>query len=254
MSLDNTLAEPHATLGTILDDEHHWDEAEAEYRKAISLNPNYVWAHQWYSVHLAIVGRPNDGLRESLRAKQLDPLSSAMMWNLAGSYFCAGKIDEAISEYTKLLKLELGFARAYDFRGGLYSLKGLKKETLADWETYHNLTKDEYGATLNMAASEALWGSKERAVELAEDAVSLLEKAPTEFSQSVGLVWIYALLGDREKFFEWLDRAIERDEVSVVQLRYDPNVKVMREDPRYAKALKKLNLGESREIIGLWPQ
>jgi hypothetical protein len=68
------------------------------------------------------------------------------------------------------------------------------------------------------------------------------------------LVWIYALLGDREKFFEWLDRAIERDEVSVVQLRYDPNVKVMREDPRYAKALKKLNLGESREIIGLWPQ
>jgi len=52
-----------------------WQTAEKEFRRAIELNPNYATAHHWYAEHLSWQGRFDDALRESERARQLDPLS-----------------------------------------------------------------------------------------------------------------------------------------------------------------------------------
>src|SRR5262249_61572002 len=75
IALDDTLAEPHSSLGyleTLYD--WNWRDAEKEFKTAIDLSPNYANAHHWYGLHLAFAGRFDEGLKELAKAQQLDPL------------------------------------------------------------------------------------------------------------------------------------------------------------------------------------
>jgi eukaryotic-like serine/threonine-protein kinase len=76
IELDPTLAEPHAALA-VLKEQANWDwaGAEAEYRKAIELNPNDVTSHHWYANLLSELGRPKEALAENEKALALDPAS-----------------------------------------------------------------------------------------------------------------------------------------------------------------------------------
>jgi len=57
LSIDNTIAEAHTTLGAIAAwNDWNWKEAEKELKLAISLNPNYATGHQWYGEYLNIMG------------------------------------------------------------------------------------------------------------------------------------------------------------------------------------------------------
>src|SRR5262249_7330605 len=51
MDLDDTLAEPHATLGLINANEYDWKASEREYKRAIELRPSYATAHHWYAIN-----------------------------------------------------------------------------------------------------------------------------------------------------------------------------------------------------------
>ena len=52
LELDETLAEAHTSLASILDVQWDWRGAEEEFAKALRANPNYATAHHWYSIHL----------------------------------------------------------------------------------------------------------------------------------------------------------------------------------------------------------
>src|SRR6266550_1068566 len=52
LQIDDSLAEAHASLASYYHQSWRWDEAEKEFKRAISLNPNYPTAHHWYEVHL----------------------------------------------------------------------------------------------------------------------------------------------------------------------------------------------------------
>ena len=61
LQIDSSLAEPHASLGYIKL-YYDWDfpGAEQEFKKAISLNPNYEVAYDWYGLYLTAMGRNED--------------------------------------------------------------------------------------------------------------------------------------------------------------------------------------------------
>ena len=75
LQIDERLAEAHASMGFINDSLWQWAEAETEYKRALELNPNYATAHQWYFLHLLMVGRTEEAMAEIKRAQELDPLS-----------------------------------------------------------------------------------------------------------------------------------------------------------------------------------
>ena len=54
--LDSTLAEAYASRGNLRNTRWQWEEAAADYQRAIALQPNYATAHQWYGEHLLVVG------------------------------------------------------------------------------------------------------------------------------------------------------------------------------------------------------
>ncbi|GAH98755.1 unnamed protein product, partial [marine sediment metagenome] len=76
LSIDNTLAEAHASLAfALMDYDWDWEGAEREFKKAIELNPGYATGHQWYAIYLIGRGRHDDSIAEIKLAKELDPLS-----------------------------------------------------------------------------------------------------------------------------------------------------------------------------------
>jgi tetratricopeptide (TPR) repeat protein len=76
LELDASLAEPHASLGFVkFYFDWDWLGAEAEFQRAIALDPNYAATHQWYSIFLLAAGRPSDAFQEIRQARELEPLS-----------------------------------------------------------------------------------------------------------------------------------------------------------------------------------
>ncbi len=98
MELDPSLAEPHAELAVLREMvDWDWTGAEAEYRKAIGLNPNDATAHQWYALLLENLGRINEGFDQIRKAQALDPASPQINQNAAGFLMDMHRYPEAMN-------------------------------------------------------------------------------------------------------------------------------------------------------------
>ena len=100
LELDATLARPHAVLGGN-EMEYDWDFAggEAEYKKALELDPNDATTHHWYALDLGVIGgREQEALAEINRAHQLDPLSPIISASVGEVHIDARQYDEAIAQ------------------------------------------------------------------------------------------------------------------------------------------------------------
>ncbi len=242
LELDRTLPEAHATLGLILSEQQKYVDAEKELRMAISLNPNYASAHHWYYLLLVGTGRLREGLDEIMKAAELDPLSPIINGVLAQAFaMFAGRLDDAMSVIHKLIQTEPGMPFAYAERSYFHSMRGQRNEALADLEMFYKLDKNECRYKVLRAECEAILGNKEEALRLVEAAVPLIETS----HDPVMPQWVYGIIGDRDAYFKWVDRAIERKVSALIlsiNIRFPLLHKAVREDPRYVELFKKLNL------------
>jgi Tfp pilus assembly protein PilF len=93
-SLDESLAEPHTTLGLALFQfDYDLVGAEREYKRAIALNPNYATAHQWYGELLSCAGRFDEAAAEFRRALELEPLSLPINWDYGRFFYHSRQFD-----------------------------------------------------------------------------------------------------------------------------------------------------------------
>ncbi len=109
IALDPALAEPRAALGAVLFNQFRYAEADAEFRRAVELNPNYAGAYIWHGLLLAASGDPEAGLAALERARSLDPLSAVILNTLSGEQFAVGLTEESLAtiERAKSLRNEV---------------------------------------------------------------------------------------------------------------------------------------------------
>src|SRR5258708_423429 len=140
LQLDSSSAEAHTAYALIVQN-HDWDwkTAEREFRRAIELNPNYATAHHWYAEHLMWRGRFDEALRESERARRLDPLSLIIAADNGAILYFARQYDQAIDKWRSVLQIDPGFPRAHVIALA-YVEKGMFAEALADVETQRAVT------------------------------------------------------------------------------------------------------------------
>src|SRR5207302_4045571 len=131
IELDDTLAEPHASLAFIAET-HEWDwaTAEREYKRALELNPGDARVHHWYAGYLVYVGRLDEGIAEARRARDLDPLSLPVNNALAGRLLVAGRYNEALRQVQETLQLNPHFAPAHQTLGWVYLNQGKHEEAI----------------------------------------------------------------------------------------------------------------------------
>jgi len=102
LSLNDQLGEAHTMLAAYKQDTYDYAGAEAAFKRAIALSPNYARAYHWYGWMLRhVLGRPDEALALHERAVELDPRSGILLNNLAGDLVALGRFDEA-SEWVAL--------------------------------------------------------------------------------------------------------------------------------------------------------
>ena len=121
LQIDPNLAEAHCALA-YAKFEYDWDldDAESEYRRAISLNPGYASAHQWYAEYLLTTERPAEAEVELKRAREIDPLSQPINLIWAALFYVTRRYDEAIEHLQKTIELDPNFVVGYSLLGACY--------------------------------------------------------------------------------------------------------------------------------------
>jgi TolB-like protein/Tfp pilus assembly protein PilF len=239
LEIDDTLAEAHAALGTITSD-YYWDWAEAErrFKRAIELNPSYATAYHSYSFYLGKMGRFEEALAAARRAQELDPLSLGASANVGVTYFLAHRNEEAITHLRQTLDIDPKFGYAHLCLGLVHVGNGAVEPAIREFEAAKTLTRLPNLDAL-LAYAWARSGDRRRAEailgNLGDDAV-----APRATPYHVALV--YTALGDRDRAFSSLHKAIDGRESFVGMLKTDPLLDPLRSDSRFGELLQRVGL------------
>jgi len=114
LALNDDLAEAHATLGLIhLATLSEWSKSEAEFRRAIEIDPNYTNAHHWLAYDLLFFGRKDESLAEIALARQLDPLSAVTNADEGAFLYGARRFGEARVRLQRAIELDPKFGQPH---------------------------------------------------------------------------------------------------------------------------------------------
>ena len=244
LALDASLARPHAVLGNseMLND---WDFAggEAEFKKALELDPNDATAHQWYGEVLSMIGgREQEAIAELTRARELDPLSPAIGMVAGQVHVLARQFDEAIAICRKVADENPSFAGAHICLSQGYWGKRMYPQVIDEWKAWGQLEADrndsEFASALEQGFRLSGWrGALMKGIQVRQ------EQRKHGYYSACEIGRFYADLGDRENAFHWLDIAYrEHDYQLVVRLKNDFRFDSIRSDPRFAELVRKVGL------------
>jgi TolB-like protein len=240
LALDPKLAEAHASLGfarTLSD--RDWDGARAEFEEAIRLNPKYATAHQWYGILLSILGKPDEALAEINRAIELDPLSLIINTDKGRILYYAHRYDEAIRQLQDTLKLDADFGMAHYILGWCYAEKGMYDQAVAEIQKSVQLGVGLGGALGRMGYAYARAGKRDEAQKVL---AQLEQRAEQSYISPYTLAAIYAALGDRDKAFGLLQKAVEEGAAGQSFMKVDPVLDNLHADPRFADLMRRIGL------------
>ena len=228
IALDDSLAEAHCSAAYVRFFKD-WDfaGAEAEFRRALQLNPNFATAHQWYAEMLTVLGRHDDAITQIRQAEALDPFAPVL-------HHVAGQILQDARQYHQALE-EYGKAESGSDWPWTYVAAALAHRRLGQYD---------------QALKELRVASKLNSSALPPSAVDALDRAYAKsgargfFAQSIiafrqyphpayDRALDYAVLGEKEKAFASLEEACRNHDLDVLALLSSPELDPFRSDPRY---------------------
>jgi len=227
------------SLGWILAGyEYNLAGSVAEYKKAFELNPNYATAHQWYALHLAATGRPDEALREIRLAQELDPLSLVMYMAAAFIMYMAGRHDEAIKECRKAIDMDPSFGPAHHPLIWVYDALKEYDKAIESWAAVFAHEKEgEKAKAIEKAYAESGY---EAAMRLILDIFRNSEEPGGSPMQIAAM--IAAVIGDADTAIELLEEAYKRREPDLFWIGALPAYNDLRSDPRFQDLLKRTGL------------
>jgi eukaryotic-like serine/threonine-protein kinase len=239
LELDDSLAEAHTSLATILVNEWDWGGAAKEFERSIELNPGYATARHWYAFYLTALGRLDEAIREGQRAQELDPLSVIINRDLGLIYYYARKPDRAIEQYCKSLELDPNFALTHQALGRAYLLKGMREDALAALRLAAALSSDSVAMCAALAHALAETGSVVEARKILAD---LIERSRRSYVSPTNIAVVYAGLGENDEAMECLEKALAEHNAGLMMLKVHPVFDPLRSDPRYQDLLRRIGL------------
>ncbi len=238
--LDADLADAHSTVATLrMYADWDWPGAEAEYKRAIVLNPNYATAHHWYGLLLAFRGKTEDARQELERARQLDPFSPIIRLNLAWVQFSAGDNDALIAASQKELAADPTFWDAYWDLGSAYVQKGELEQGIIALQKAVELS---HQSTATLSSLGYALGRAGKSYEAGLLLRTLQQRALHEPVPAEEIAIVYAGLGDKNNALLWLEQAYRDQSKGLVLLKADPWYHSLAAESGYRELLRKVGL------------
>jgi len=237
LELDDSLAEPHASLGLIATEELEVHRGVSELERAVQLNPNYATAHHWLALAFTALGQSDRSIKELKRALELDPLSMAINADLSIGYLYARRYDEGEAQARKALEIDPRSFLARYYLGMALQLKGQLKEAIPEFQKAVELNHDPYCISM-LAQGYARNGQADEARKLL---AQLNEMAKSVEVPEYALALAYTSLGDKDRAIAALEHGFAGGNKSYLfLLPGDPLLDDLRGDPRFEALVQKI--------------
>jgi TolB-like protein/tetratricopeptide (TPR) repeat protein len=235
LTLDETLADAHTSLGDVFEAELLFAAAEREHLRALELNPGSAEAHRRYARLLLDLGRFDELVAELRRAVELDPLSISYRNSLTSGLWFTGDFEGGIAEARKVLELEPDNPSALYSLGFASTLNGDYERGIAALQRALEVRPDYPFNAPGLAWAYARAGRQAEALET-------LEQVEARGQMLKELAIVYGELGELDRAFEYLERAFVEDRGSLTYINSDPTAEALKTDPRFADLLERLGL------------
>jgi len=241
LEIDDTLAEAYASLGYISTFyDWNWTVAEKEFKRALELNPNSSITHENYSEFLVVTGQYDEAIIEVKRARDIDPLSVYINSIVSLELFYAGMYDEAIEDLQNTITMNPNYFLSHYFLGQAYQGKSMFGEAIAEFEKAVDLSGGVPFIITDLAITFYEFGKKDKAEKLFD---SLKKMSEDEYVPPTFFYLIHKVRGDMDHAFEWLERACNEHDHSLLWYREHPiDIYRIPDEPRFKALLKKAGL------------
>jgi tetratricopeptide (TPR) repeat protein len=214
-----------------------WSAAEQELKRAVMLKPNSSLAHRTYGLFLAAVGQSGEGIGESQRALELDPLSLEVCQNLEWCLYLARRNDESIAQINNTLVLAPDNAFAYAVLALNYAQKRMYPEAVAACQRTLHVFPDQ-NLLGYCGGVYALAGKRQDALAVLNRLKNLPPGTPLD---PYHVAVLYDGLGENDRTIEWLERGYQERSGYMCWVKSDLWSDRLRSDPRFLDLLRRMN-------------
>jgi len=238
LALDENLAEAHVALGQayIMFVPFDFSLGDRELRRAIELSPSLAVAHFRLGVSLAQRGRLDEALKEILKARELDPLSSIIARVVAFPYWIKRDYVHALELLRQANELGPAFGATWEI--GVYIQNRLFNEALEELEKAKRERKNDPILIYSTGIVYAAQGKRAEALQIIKE---LEEMSGASLSQAHWIAKIYAALNEKEMAFSWLERGLAAGAIGAFY-KDEPVWDTIRSDPRFPDLLRGMGI------------
>jgi TolB-like protein/DNA-binding winged helix-turn-helix (wHTH) protein/Flp pilus assembly protein TadD len=234
IALDPTSASAYLALAmTQIDYDWDWDAANTCLTKAIALEPGSAEASSTRSYLYMVMGNLDEATKLQEQAVALDPLSADSLTELGYLLYLADRYDKARAEMQKALDLNPQASYVHSNLGKILIAEEKPSQALAEFEK----EPLEWGKLSGRVLAYHLLG---RETDSKAAMAELIAKHDNDAAYQIA--GVYAFRGESNKSFEWLERAYKQRDPGLPDIKTDPLLKTLRNDPRFAALLKKMRL------------
>jgi len=240
LELDDSIAELHTALAFARRFyDWDWPGTERAFVHALELNPGYATARRWYAWFLSGMGRHDEAMAEAQRAIELDPLLLVTHSAIGDVMFYGRRYEEAYEYYQRVLDLNPTSAIAHTDMARSLDQMGRHEEAV---ESFLRGTPHENGRprpSTGLAIYYHSAGRKDEARAVMEEVFAHAER---QYVAPWGIASYYTVAGATGKALDWLERAYERRDGTMVWLKVHPRLDPLRGEPRFRALLAKMKL------------
>jgi tetratricopeptide (TPR) repeat protein len=185
------------------------------------------------------LGRVEESLAMSNRARELDPLSLSISAQRGFLLENARRYQEAIAQLQQIIAVDPEHYQAHWLLGNIYAFNGQLNEAIASAEKAVELSDRAPGALGILGMVYGFAGRKAEASRILNELLSLTK---TRYVTPAALAYVNIGLGDKDQAFFWLEKAYEERSNFIAYIMVVPIADPLRSDPRFESLLKRTRL------------
>jgi DNA-binding winged helix-turn-helix (wHTH) protein/tetratricopeptide (TPR) repeat protein len=238
LRLDPNSAEAYTMLAEMTwTYERKFDEAEADLRRAVEIDPRSAFVRRFYALYLTEMGRFEEALEQIKTGIELEPSSVFGQRILGQVLYCARRYDESIVQLSRVREMDPNFRAGTGMIWRAYLLKG---DTENAYNEFRAILKRNKASDKVVAKFDAAFAAN------GFTGVFRLSGECLESKKEIGLPYldleeVYAQLGDTDKAITQMEKEIDIKELRTASFRLDPILDPIRSNPRYQELTNKVN-------------
>lgn len=238
IELGTHTAEEHAIRASILHRyQNNWNEAEQEFDKALSIEPENIFAHQNSALLAVSMNSAAQALDHAQTALDLHPRGFLANLDAGLVYYYLGNYDQALDCFRNALEVNSDYAAVHTLIGYAEIQAGQFNKAIDDFDQAVLLAGKSGFCLAGKAYGLAVFGKTSEAESIADE---LVNRSNREFVPETGLATVYAGLNRTEKAISHLRDAGKKHDCWLPFAGMEPVFKSIRNEPEFRVMLKEV--------------